>query len=274
MFNTKQFNLSRFDTINSSIVWAPSGDVIYGDFVLHQTQFISLGSANYNNGPSVEDNTYARPDTDWMGLNSYFLRAKTVALSGHIRASSRQGLEEMMNTMLQKISVPNQYLQVYNAGTYFRAPAYCINLDSIFNRAHYHNTFIPFNLVFQVNAPFWESVTVESITYTVSGTLQEEIINVGSAYALPVISISFISASGTNSIDLTFGDYVLNISETIAASDIVRVDSETKQVFLNGVEIDYTGRIPILETWVNPFTIDANGAFSADISINYRNKYI
>lgn len=235
---------------------------------------MSLNFADINNGAQVEASTYNKPDIDGKGLNSYFLRAKTVTLNGTMKASSKQELETMMNTMLGQLAKPNQTLQVINAGNYYRATAYCTNLGDIFKREHFHNTFVPFSVVFEVLSPFWESAILNSITYTVTAPLIEEIVNTGSAKANPIITMSFTSATSVTSIDLTFGAYSLNISHAISTSDIVRVNSETKEVLLNGTAIDYTGRIPIFELGSNTFTIEPNGTYNADISISYRDKFI
>ena len=242
--------------------------------MLHKTDNVCLNYADINNGSSVEANTYNKPDIDGQGLNSYFLRKKTVTLNGLMKANTKEELEYMMNTMLGKIAEPNQTLQVLNAGIYYRAVAHCTNLGQVFKREHYHNTFVPFSVVFEVLSPFWESATVNSITYNVSTVLQEELVNTGSAKASPIITISFISASATNSITMVFGTYTLVISSTIVATDIFRINSETKEVMKNGVAIDYSGQIPILSLGSNPFTITINGTFNADIGINYREKFI
>lgn len=133
-----------------------------------------------------------------------------------------------------------------NAGKYFTASAYCKNLGTIFRREHYHNTFIPFSIVFQVNSPFWESLILNSFSFNRTTTLQEEIIYTGSATGSPVITISFNSASAVNLITVTFGENVLTISGTRSATNIIRIDSETKEVLLNGSTIDYTGKLPLL----------------------------
>jgi hypothetical protein len=55
------------------------------------------------------------------------------------------------------LAQPNKNLQVISGGVFYRATAYCKNLSSIFRkREHYHNTFVPFDVVFQINEPFWE----------------------------------------------------------------------------------------------------------------------
>ena len=152
----------------------------------------------------MEDNTYNKPDIDGVGLNSYFLRAKTVTLNGTLKASTKQELEQLINTMLGQLAIPNRTLQVLNAGNYYRAPAYCTNLNAIFKREHFHNTFVPFSVVFQVNSPFWESVILNSLAYNRTATLTEEIINTGTAKAEPVITISFTSATTVTEITLAF----------------------------------------------------------------------
>ena len=64
------------------------------------------------------------------------------------------------------------------------------------------------------------------------------------------------------------------MQQAIEENDIVRIDSESKTVLLNWDEVDYTGQLPLLEVWSNPFTISPNWTYDCDVSINYRNKFI
>ena len=274
MYNTNQYNTLQYNAWILGVSGVVSWDITYGSYILHKTDNISLNFADINNGSSVEANTYNKPDIDGKGLNSYFLRAKTVTLNGTLKANSKQELESMMNTMLGQLAEPNKTLQVLNAGNYYRATAYCTNLGQIFKREHFHNTFVPFSVVFEVVSPFWESAILNSITYTVTAPLAEEIVNTGSAKANPIITLSFTSATSVTEIEFVFWIFTLTITQAIATSDIVRVNSETKEVLLNGTAIDYTGRIPIFELGSNTFTITPNGTYNADISINYREKFI
>lgn len=275
MFNIKQFNIQPFNEWIIGITWLIAGDITYWGYILHKTDNISLKYADIWNGGNIEDNTYNKPDLDWLWLNSYFIRAKTVTLEGILKWNSKEDLENRMNIMLWNIAKPNQRLQVLTAWTYQRALAYCVNLNQVFSRReHYHNTFVPFTVVFQVNSPFWESVVINAITYNITTALQEEIINTGTARAEPIITLSFTSATTVTEITLDFWDFFLTINEDIVANDIVRIDSENKTVLLNGDEIDYTWQLPLLEVWSNPFTISLDWTFDCDVSINYRNKFI
>ena len=156
-----------------------------------------------------------------------------------------------------------------------RASAYCTNLGQVFKREHFHNTFVPFSVTFQINAPFWESLVLNSVTYSVTSILEEEIINLGTAKAEPVLTVSIISATAVTGLSVVFGAYSLTLTQALITSDIVRIDSEAKTVLVNGIESDYTGRLPLLELGSNPFSVEILGtAYSADISVNYRDKFI
>ena len=203
------------------------------------------------------------------------MRAKTVTLEWTLKGNSKEDLENRMKIMLGNLAKPNQRLQVLTAGTFQRANAYCVNLWQVFaRREHYHNTFVPFVVVFQINSPFWESIQLNAITYNITSALQEEIINTGTARANPIITLSFSSATSVTEISIDFWDYNLIITKNIVANDILRIDSDDKTVLLNWVEIDYTWQLPLLETWSNPFTISPNWTYDCDVSINYRNKFI
>ena len=275
MFNIKQFNYNQFNEWIVGITWIIAWDITYWSYILHKTNNISLRYADIHNWWNVEDNTYNKPDIDWLGLNSYFMRAKTITLEWILKWNTKEDLEKRIKIMLWNLAKPNQGLQVLTGWTYQRALAYCTNLWQVFaRREHYHNTFVPFTVVFQINSPFWESVQLNAITYNITSALQEEIINTGTAKADPIITLSFTSATSVTEISLDFWDYSIIIQEGIVANDIIRVDSENKTVLLNWEEIDYTWQLPLLETWSNPFTISPNWTFDCDVSINYRNKFI
>lgn len=273
MFNIKQFNLNQFNSWIVGITGVISGDITYWGYILHKTDNIHLNFADINNWSSIEANTYNLPNIDWIGLNSYFKRVKSVVVRWTLKWSNKEDLENRMKNMLFSLSKPNQTLQVLNAWTYQRAKAYVTNLDNIFSREHYNNTFIPFEINFVVSSPFWESIELNAITYNITTALQEEIISLWTARTEPVITLSFNTTNSTE-INIVFWEFDLTITKTLVDNDIIRIDSITKQVLLNWVEIDYIWQLPFIEVWSNTFTITPNWVFDCDVSINYRNKFI
>ena len=115
MFNSQTFNSFPYNTGTAGITGTVSGDIAYGSYILHKTDFVHLSFADFNNGPKVADSTCEKPDIDGLGLNSYFLRARTVTLEGTLKADTKQELEERMNAMLGALAVPNRNLQILNA---------------------------------------------------------------------------------------------------------------------------------------------------------------
>lgn len=275
MLNTKQFNLIKFNEWKVWITWFITWEIVFWDFILHKTNNISLNYTNINSWPSVEDNTYNKPDINWVWLNSYFLRAKTINLNWILKWNNKEDLEKRMINMIWKLAEVNKFLQIITWWIILRARAYCKNLDNIFNnRQYFHNTFVPFNITFQINSPFWEGVLLNSITYNINSTLLEEIQNLWNAEAEPIINITFNSASWVDEIWLEFNNKNIIIQKNISVNDIIKIDSEQKNIFLNWDEIDYLGELPTLKVWSNPFVISINWTFNADVSIIYRDKFI
>ena len=275
MLNTKQFNLIKFNEWKVWITWFITWEIVFWDFILHKTNNISLNYTNINSWPSVEDNTYNKPDINWVWLNSYFLRAKTINLNWILKWNNKEDLEKGMINMIWKLAEVNKFLQIITWWIILRARAYCKNLDNIFNnRQYFHNTFVPFNITFQINSPFWEGVLLNSITYNINSALLEEIQNLWNAEAEPIINITFNSASWVDEIWLEFNNKNIIIQKNISVNDIIKIDSEQKNIFLNWDEIDYLGELPTLKVWSNPFVISINWTFNADVSIIYRDKFI
>ena len=66
----------------------------------------------------------------------------------------------------------------------------------------------------------------------------------------------------------------MTVTTPIVESDILIIDSETKTVTKNGVELDYTGVFPVFEPGTNSYYIDFTGVAVVDIQVTLKKNYL
>ena len=106
---------------------------------------------------------------------------------------------------LKKILLQNQKdLIIKVNGNPRVAKASLINGESLFDREHFHITFLPFTLQFRVLEKFRDITAQNYLIASQTGNFTEEIFNSGSAKVEPIITFVFNSASGVNTISFVY----------------------------------------------------------------------
>lgn len=90
----------------------------------------------------------------------------------------------------------------------------------------------------------------------------------------PKFYISGKSLCEVTSFSLTYEGKIMTINTTIAESDIIIIDSETKTVTKNGTEIDYTWVFPVFEPGTNSYYIDFTWVAVVDIQVTLKKNYL
>ena len=247
--------------------------ISYNGFWL-QNENIIISKIDFDNSHRIQSDTYYKPLIDGAGELNYFFREKIVNASWYMKAES----EETMNNeidRLKKILLQNQKdLIIKVNGNPRVAKASLINGDSLFDREHFHITFLPFTLQFRVLEKFRDITAQNYLVSWQTADFIEEIYNGGSAKVEPIITFVFNSASGVNEISFVYNGNTITINETIATSDILIIDSREKKVTLNDVEVDYTGIFPIFETGLQSYEVQVNGTKNFDTNIKFFNTYL
>ncbi len=125
----------------------------------------------------------------------------------------------------------------------------------VFNREYYHTTWINADVTLQVVDPFWSGEIISTLFETRTGQFFEEMTNTGSTESTPQIYI-VVGSGTTSSVSLKIADREIVVSEALTSGDILHIDSQEKQVMINGVGVDYSGLFPLLSVGSNLLDID------------------
>ena len=310
MFNIYPHNQSKYNEQGAWTSQATQGEIVYNGFELQSENFI-ITSTNFDSSHEVESETYNKPLTHWIWQLNYLFRAKTITFEWYIKwvprdyqywqswnelwsdtwddlwsttwnslywtetSSATYELNNEIDRLKKLILTPSKNLDYKVNGNIRRAEASCVNPQSLMYRNHYNIDVLPVSLEFRTLS-FAKEVTAQNTTLTdLTSGFTEIVYHSGTTVANPEIVLTFLTASWVSEIEIdTWQETPLVINESISASDIIRVDSETKDVTLNWVDIDYTGEFPELESWANTIVVSVNWTKNMDFSINYFNTYL
>jgi hypothetical protein len=273
MYNIQLFNQYVFNTnlpINSLVV---DGQFVYWNYVLHKTDFVRATAINYDDANNIDIDTFNNPLDDWQTATSYYIRWKVINVKWVISKDNSDELNQEIDTFKSHIFVPEQKLSIKVNGEVREATAYCSWVN--FARDYYHINFVPFDVSFVITSEVWETFKYESHTVSwLTTTLVNEVINYWKFKAKPVIIITINSTTATNEVIVTLWSSTITISETLVANDIIIIDRENLTITINDVQVDYIWTIPSLEQWRNAYTVQMNGTYNYDVTINYKKTFI
>jgi hypothetical protein len=274
MFNNYQFNDAEFNEISLTSIFSEQDDIAYNWFWFHNANII-VNSINDSNWNSIDSQIYNNPLTDWWWELNYLFREKIINITGHIKQDTTENLIKYIDIIKGVLWKNNQNLDIKVNWTIRRAKASCMNLDTIFDKKHYHLTLVPFSISFRIIEGFQKELTSQSQTLTgQTAGFTEEIINTWTIRTNPIFNILFNSATSVTEIILTLWTDILTINDTIATNNLFIIDCENKIITKNWVEVDFLWTFPKLEVWTNSYTIAINGTKNFDISVIYFNNYL
>lgn len=138
--------------------------------------------------------TFATAREHGRGFTSWNMDSRPITIKGKLRASSASELQELIVSMKRALMIPNQELWYkMGDGTMVYTIATCDKMRR--PRQHYHVTFVPFELTFQVLEPFFYEGEEELASFTgLASTLSSSIDNlVGSYASYPRIHVQFLA---------------------------------------------------------------------------------
>lgn len=254
-------------------------DIEFNGYSLQDATIISSDVLAYS-GPRRQLITFDIPRADGGGWNGDYFRRREITVSGIIRESSREALEDTLDEFKRAMCRGQGVFTLKVNDEVRQIIATLQNPEEMFARRQgYHITFAPFDLTFLSLEPMWHSLDYSSVGFEGITDLSfpGEIVVEGTYKAKPVIVIVIDAASGLTGVtfeNLTNGN-AMTIAAVLVAGDVVRIDSEQKSVTVNGVEVDYDGIFPDLETSNNSFTIDFAGtSVNYTATVKYRKTYL
>lgn len=277
MFNSFTFNAWYFNNIvPTAVIEVVDGQVVYNGQVLHRTDSLCLTFFGWVNWPVVELQNYNLPNTLGVGNNSSFTRENSFQVTWYIRAESWEDLNIKKDELKALLSEQNKFLQVNFWGNIRRAKAYVTGMENIFSEEHYNITFVPFQITFNILEWYWEDVALSNYSYpNLTTTLIEEILNNSTFLETrPVINVVFNAVSSTDTFTFSVWDTEITINTTFGVNDVLIIDSDTRDVTLNGSSIDFDWVFPILWKGNNSFTASSNGTYDITLWVAFRKTFI
>lgn len=254
-----------------------SGLLSYNDYSFETSNIRVKSIENIENLDSYSFTTYKTARRDWEWYVSWNIDRKRITVKGIIKVDTVSELQEAMESMKQKLFVPNSLLWYRKwDGAMVYTNASCTGL--VFNRQYFHLTYVPFECVFETLEPFFYSIEQQEASFTgKSATFTDTIDNpVGNYKALPIISVNFISwLSGVTTVSINLNGNVVSATWTFTDADILTFNCNTKDVALNSVGWqDYTGVFWDLPIWNNDIEVTVNGTRTADIYVLWYGTYV
>lgn len=246
------------------------------DFVIN---WFSISNENiktffFDDNAQVNLSASSRPQSDWSIFLSNFKEWRQIRLWVYIKWSDKSDFQSKLDELRKNIFKKNIFLDVKTDGAIRRIKVNCISSPKTLQ--HYNITFLRVEITFQALEPYWyllqnQSTAIDNVTET----FQEEITPIWTAPSDISAYIIFASASWTNQVKMKVWDEnELIIDHSFSENDILRIDWENSKVFVNEIEVNYSGIFPIMEVWTNFFTFTINWTFTANVLILNKINYV
>ncbi len=258
----------------------PLGTSIQDDFVFDwiwlQSNWIRIRNIDYDDIWNIDFETYNKPQIDWWWVLSSLYNEKTVRLSLSLSAETVEDLQILIDNLKRRTAKTEWLLEIKVNWIVRQCKATRTELK--FNRKYYNITFLPdVVLEFTTVAPHRENKQQDSISYTLTGDLAEDLYYTGTTKTFPIYNIILWWSGSASITGLTVT--VLWISITITTpltnNDVLIINSEKKFITLNWSELDYDWVFTPITYWNNIITFDFNSGATVNwgISILYNKKY-
>lgn len=256
-----------------------SGDlVVFDDFSLSDGTVV-LCTDLIDSGPSRDLLGGAVPRADGEYVTADYFRTKVIEVRGIIKGTDAADLDANLDIVRAALRRRQGNLDITRHGTTRRYVATMMSYGEVYSdRKGYHITFCPFVARFECKIPFGQDVDY-SVTEAVIGTspFNQDIQNLGTIEALPVIYLVFDAATAVTAVNLknlTTGEEVEFVG-SVVAGDILKIDSEATEVSLNGVAQTFAGSLPSLDVGGNLLQLSVTGtSFSATATFKHKPRFL
>lgn len=279
MYNTNNYNTAQYNALQQLFdVDVAKDDIVFNDFSFQSTGVIT-SRITYDEMPFRKIRTFDIPRENGRRIITDFYRAKRIKLEGTMKADTKSELDAKIDEMKKEVSAREGNLDVKMSNGETRRFIATSDTEIIFNREHFHITFIRFIVSFNVYLPFGSDIdfTVDALLGQSSLSLVQQIDNAGTAPSKPVIHLllSSVSAITEISIENTTTGEKLTITESFNNNDTLLIDSEEKEVLLNGVKIEYSGVFFDFITGSNSLSFNFTGTSATyNITTKYKRNFL
>lgn len=201
---------------------------------------------------------------------------KVITLKGHIIAPTRIAYEEALDELKFRTSSIQRNLVLNQAGT---NRVYVATKESI-TEEHLEAGKSNIELAFRCADPYGRSETLENsseVVTTTPGALA--VYFSGTAEVLPVFTITFNSLTGGTTKYVGIGNSTtgqqVQVTRTWTAGDVLRIDTDLKRIYVNGVLSDYSGVFPVFAPYSETsYYYDNLTTRNVTVEVSYAKQYL
>lgn len=279
--NTFLFNGSLFNNLSGVVpVTADLSEVSFAGYPLNSgASFVT--EISHEPMPTRDRDTFPLPRGDGGGSLGDYWRGRRIRVSGYLTAATHDELDAAIDSFKQSMATENGSLRVVVNGAVRVFSGTLTNGQSVFDRQHFHQTFIPYQLEFDCFTPDGygrgESYTSVEFLGQTSLAYTEESPHAGTARANAIVTVNFTAESGITAVSFKNNtrDETISVSASFAPADLLVIDGEAKTVKINGAEVDYSGTFPKLNPGVNNFTLTLTGTSATyDLTVSHKATYL
>jgi predicted phage tail component-like protein len=202
----------------------------------------------------------ARDDGGILVSEKY--KPKIITIQGILKASTRNGLDNLIDDFKELLSRKNKNLDIEHNGATRRYVAWAQKIT--IDRDYYHNLFVPYSVEFIVPEGVGKDTELTAGLHNVDAdpTYAGSVQLLGSAVPKPKITLTIGSGwSDADGIQFENTDtneiLTINRSAGFTGADVLEIDCDEKTVELNNVEIPFVGVFPSFQIGANAIAIRA-----------------
>lgn len=213
--------------------------------------------------------------TDRAKATSAFYTKRQISVKVGITAGSRALIEQALDSLMAMLQgVEKELIMNQGAGQrkYFATLS-----DAVINASG--GSYLEITLVFECSDRFGYDLQ-STLALIVSYTATANIVFAGSApWQAPIITITFSAVTGGTSKDVVVGNGVTNqkvtINRTWVAGDVLVIDTLAGTVKVNGVEVAFSGALPLFTPGTGVFTYaDTLSTRTLTGEVRYNKRYV
>ncbi len=238
---------------------------------------LSLSNLNYrvtsfSRTPASEISKYNNPLTHWVWFVSQYQRGWTISMNLIVKWKNKADFMEKIERLNKELYSKDPILQFNINDFYWKVRIR--TTSSPLNFAHFNTYF--FNLV--LNFEYYDFIEGKSLDwlslFDISWNYYKEFVNERSGES--DFDFRFIFKENTNlsKVKIINKENWIEISQNFKAGDILEINAVKKEVFKNGVEIDFDWVFLICEVWLNKFNFEFEGDVLCDVFVITKKNYI
>ncbi len=247
-------------SVDGIIATVTAQSVIFNGYLINGVYYITERTT-HDSAPTRQMVEYKIARRDGDKLVSSWWSKKEIEITGYIQISNQSDYEYLEDQLKQLLAMPQSNLDIYFRGSTRRYVATASEVSV--NRDSDNIDWAPFTIKFLVPDGKGYDTNYQQTTYpkinTVyagSAILNDGLANNGTAYGLPVFTLTVHSQTSMSQVILTVGTSQLTITRTFSNGDVLTIDYNTFIVSIGGTPIDFSGTFADWPPGSTPFSLE------------------